>query len=47
MEDLLYLKGTPEWKEAELELKRSNWSLEKIQNYKENILEFEDDEPKK
>lgn len=48
IEDLLYLKGTPEWKEAELQLKLSNWSIEKIQNYKQqddpNTFEFQDDE---
>ena len=50
-EDLLYLKGTPEWKDAELQLKLWDWSAEKIQNYKLNVqdeannLEFQDDEP--
>jgi len=50
-EDLLYLKGTPEWKDAELQLKLWDWSAEKIQNYKLNVqdeannLEFQDEEP--
>ncbi len=50
-EDLLYLRGTPEWNDAEYQLMLWDWSAEKIQDYKlneqdeANNLEFQDDEP--